>query len=231
MITLENLHFGYGKGKSYRPLLKDISLHIPRGELCILTGPSGSGKTTLLTVIGALRMAEQGRVSILGHELVPARPHTIEAVRQQVGYIFQHHHLMGALTVLQNVCLPLERYWHLTELQRQAKARELLEILGMRAQASMHPTHLSGGQRQRVAIARALVQDPLLILADEPTASLDRDSGAAVMEVLRERVTQGASVLLITHDPRIIRSTDRILHLEEGILGNPSGSAFSCQVG
>jgi putative ABC transport system ATP-binding protein len=218
-IAIEGLNHYYGSGALRRQVLFDVEASVPAGEIVIVTGPSGSGKTTLLTLVGALRSAHEGSVRVLGEELAGARGDTLEKVRRRIGFIFQQHNLLGALSAVQNVELGLRvtgRYAR-HELRRHAQA--MLEAVGLGAHADKLPEQMSGGQRQRVAIARALAGDPAIVLADEPTASLDKVAGREVVErmqvLARER---GATILLVTHDNRILDIADRILHLEDGRL-------------
>lgn len=230
-IHIEKLNFYFGEGDLRFQVLKHIDLTINKGEIVIVTGPSGSGKTTLLTVIGGLRKAEEGSVKILGEELVNSSEATRMAVRQQIGFIFQQHNLMDALTAVQNVCLTLELHNGLTEESRQAQAAAMLQAVGLGNRLHYKPQQLSGGQRQRVSIARALVGKPKLILADEPTASLDKRNGQEAVEILRHLAReQGCTILLVTHDYRILDVADRVVMLEDGMI-TPTASAPAPKVG
>jgi putative ABC transport system ATP-binding protein len=218
-IHIEKLNFYFGEGDLRFQVLKHIDLTIKKGEIVIVTGPSGSGKTTLLTIIGGLRKAEEGSVNILGEELVHSSEETRMGVRQQIGFIFQQHNLMDALTALQNVCLALELHNGLTEAERQERAAAMLQAVGLGQRLHYKPQQLSGGQRQRVSIARALVGRPKLVLADEPTASLDKKSGQEAVEILRHLAReQGCTILLVTHDYRILDVADRVVTLEDGMI-------------
>lgn len=216
-IVVENLNHSFGRGSLQKQILFDISTEIPTGEIVILTGPSGSGKTTLLTLVGALRSAQSGSVRVLGEELCNAKPHILEKVRQQIGFIFQQHNLLGALTAEQNVELGLRVRGGLSRSQVRRRAREMLEAVGLGEHMEKRPEQLSGGQRQRVAIARALANEPPMLLADEPTASLDSESGREVVERMQTLARkQGTTILLVTHDNRILDIADRLVHLEDG---------------
>ncbi len=216
-IVVENLNHSYGRGALKKQILFDISTEIPAGEIVILTGPSGSGKTTLLTLVGALRSAQSGSVRVLGQELCNAKPRTLEHVRQQIGFIFQQHNLLAALTAQQNVELGLRVNGTLTRDGVRRRAREMLEAVGLGEHTNKRPEHLSGGQRQRVAIARALANEPSMLLADEPTASLDSESGREVVDRMQALARkQGTTILLVTHDNRILDIADRLVHLEDG---------------
>ncbi|MEQ1801848.1 MAG: ATP-binding cassette domain-containing protein [Gammaproteobacteria bacterium] len=218
-IAVENLNHWFGKGPLRRQVLNEVTTSIPAGEIVIVTGPSGSGKTTLLTIVGALRSAQEGSVKVLGQELRGAKSSDLEAVRKRVGFIFQQHNLLAALTATQNVELGLRVTGSFSRAELRRRANAMLEAVGLGAHVDKKPDQMSGGQRQRVAIARALVGEPAMLLADEPTASLDRASGREVvdrMQVLAKE--QGTTILLVTHDNRILDVADRILHLEDGRL-------------
>jgi len=213
-------HF-YGSGELRKQILYEVDVTVRAGEIVIVTGPSGSGKSTLLTLIGALRSTQHGSLSVLGEELREARAATLERVRKQIGYIFQHHNLIDAITARENVEMAL--YLHDWSSRRAVReqAAEMLAAVGLGDRIDYHPSQLSGGQRQRVAIARALVSRPRIILADEPTASLDKQSGRDVVDRMQELAReQGVTVLLVTHDNRILDIADRIIHLEDGRLSS-----------
>jgi putative ABC transport system ATP-binding protein len=182
-----------------------------------LTGPSGSGKTTLLTLVGGLRAVQQGSCVVLGEQLQGASEQQRIALRRRIGFVFQEHNLLGFLTAAQNVAMSLEPDMATTERERRARSAVMLNAVGLGEFQHALPSHLSGGQRQRVAVARALVRDPDLLIADEPTASLDGRTGRELVDLLsrlaRER---NLAVLMVTHDPRIIDIADRILALEDG---------------
>ena len=226
-VELNNVTFAYGEGELRRTVLRDVALRIEAGEIVLLTGPSGSGKSTLLTLIGALRAMQQGEARILGQELAAAREAERVALRSRIGFIFQSHNLLGFLTARQNVAMALELQGGLNEAERLARAAEMLSAVGLADHIDKLPAKLSGGQRQRVAVARALVAQPGLILADEPTAALDRASGQEVVHLLRDLARrQGTPILLVTHDPRILDIADRIVAMEDGrITQTPSTSA------
>jgi putative ABC transport system ATP-binding protein len=221
MINVQNLDFSYGSGELQRQVLKQVNLTIDTGEIVIMTGPSGSGKTTLLTIIGGLRQAEDGSVSVLDKQLVNSVEHTKVQIRQQIGYIFQQHNLLKSLTAVQNVSMALEMHSGLNERERLKRSAELLSAVGLSSRLHYKPDQLSGGQRQRVSIARALVSNPKIILADEPTASLDKQSGHDAVAILKKLAREsGTTILLVTHDYRILDVADRIVELEDGIIKN-----------
>jgi putative ABC transport system ATP-binding protein len=216
-IRIEALNYAYGEGELRRPVLRDVALQVGVGEVLLLTGPSGSGKTTLLTLIGALRAMQEGSCEVLGQELFGASERARVSLRQRIGFIFQNHNLLGALTARQNVAMALEVAPRLSETERLARAGEMLTAVGLAEQVDRLPGKLSGGQRQRVAIARALAAQPGLVLADEPTAALDKVSGAEVAHLLRDLAkSRGVPILMVTHDPRILDIADRVVAMEDG---------------
>ncbi len=218
-VVVEDLDHAYGTGELRKQILYGISAEIPAGEIVIVTGPSGSGKTTLLTIVGALRSAQSGSVRVLGEELCQAKARTLETVRRQIGFIFQQHNLLEALTAQQNVELGLRVTRGPRGAALRHRALEMLNAVGLAEHCDKRPEQLSGGQRQRVAIARALAAEPAMLLADEPTASLDRKSGREVVDRMQALAREkGTTILLVTHDNRILDIADRIMHLEDGKL-------------
>jgi putative ABC transport system ATP-binding protein len=218
VIRIKNLNHYYGTGALRKQVLHDISLDIFAGEIIILTGPSGSGKTTLLTLCGALRSIEEGSVTVLGQELNGAVPDDLVVVRRNIGFIFQAHNLIHALTASQNVGMSLELE-NLSSAEIRRRSVEMLTAVGLKERTEYVPDSMSGGQKQRVAIARALVHNPKIVLADEPTAALDKKSGREVVEILQNLAkAQGCTILLVTHDNRILDIADRIVTLEDGRL-------------
>jgi len=221
LITVEGVSHFYGRGELRKQILYDISTQVEAGEIVILTGPSGSGKTTLLTLIGALRATQTGSLRVFGHELRDASEATLVGVRRGIGFIFQLHNLLDALTVTQNVMMGLDGVAGMSKRGAGERAREMLGSVGLESRAEHFPDQLSGGQKQRVAIARALAARPRIILADEPTASLDKQSGRDVVNRIHDLAKrEGAAVILVTHDNRILDIADRIVHLEEGRLSS-----------
>ncbi|MCB1984561.1 MAG: ATP-binding cassette domain-containing protein [Burkholderiales bacterium] len=219
VIEVNNLNFSFGSGTLTQPVLKGVNITIQKGEIVLITGPSGSGKTTLLTIIGGLRQAMNGSVRVLDKQLVNSTEQDKVKIRRQTGYIFQQHNLLKSLTALQNVCMTLEMYHDLTEYERQYRAQKILAAVGLEDRFHYFPEALSGGQRQRVSIARALVGKPKIILADEPTASLDRQSGHEAVEILKQLAKESkTTILLVTHDYRILDVADRVVELEDGVI-------------
>ena len=227
-IVAESVSHFYGKGSLRKQILFDINVEIPQGEIVIVTGPSGSGKTTLLTLIGALRSTQQGSLRVLGEELYGAGKGTLADLRRNIGFIFQQHNLLAAISAVENVELGLGVSGKYKRRELRRKAIQMLEAVGLEERMDHKPEQLSGGQRQRVAIARALAAEPAMLLADEPTASLDKESGREVVEHMRRLATQqGATILIVTHDNRILDVADRIVHLEDGVLMSFTDSVIS----
>ena len=221
VISARSLCHWYGSGDLRRQILHEVETDILPGEIVIMTGPSGSGKTTLLTLMGALRSVQGGRLRVLDVELQSASARERQELRRQIGFIFQAHNLLPALNAMQNVEMALAHQSGWTRAQARRRAGEMLGAVGLADRLSHHPAQLSGGQRQRVAIARALAAQPRLVLADEPTAALDKQSGREVVELLRTLAKQqGIPILIVTHDNRILDVADRILSLEEGRLSS-----------
>ena len=219
IISVAGLNHYFGHGRLSKQTLFDISVDIFPGEVVLLTGPSGSGKTTLLTLIGALRAVHEGSVRTLDCELRSANLATMVRVRRSIGFIFQAHNLLDSLTACQNVQLSLGLEDGVTPREARKRGEEMLGAVGLGEHVDYTPRQLSGGQEQRVAIARALVRKPRIILADEPTAALDKQTGREVVNLLHNLAKrQQCSILLVTHDNRILDIADRIVSLEDGRL-------------
>ncbi|MGG6298159.1 DevA family ABC transporter ATP-binding protein [Leptolyngbya sp. AN02str] len=216
-VHVQSLNFFFGQGELRKQVLFNINLQLPKGQIVIMTGPSGSGKTTLLTLIGALRTVRDGSLKVLGREIVGmSRPQLVN-VRRNIGFIFQAHNLFESLSASQNVEMAVEltRDWA----EKRRRAVEILTQLGLAERVDYKPKALSGGQKQRVAIARALVNQPPLILADEPTAALDKKSGRDVVTLMQHLAKeQGRTILMVTHDNRILDVADRIITMVDGHL-------------
>lgn len=218
-IVVHQLNHHFGAGTLQKQVLFDINLEISAGEIVIMTGPSGSGKTTLLTLIGGLRSAQSGSLKVVGHQICGTSENALVKARRDNGYIFQAHNLHGSLTAIENVQMGLEVHGNLPKQQRHQRAAVMLKQVGLEDRSNYYPADLSGGQKQRVAIARALVSRPKIVLADEPTAALDKKSGRDVVEIMHDLAKQqGCTILLVTHDNRILDVADRIVHLEDGRL-------------
>ena len=219
IIDVEHLNFSFGSGVLSQPVLKNVNLVIHPGEIVLITGPSGSGKTTFLTIIGGLRQAYHGSVIVLGQQLINSNEQIKINVRKQIGYIFQQHNLLKSLTALQNVSMTLEMHNTLTEQQRLERSAQMLTAVGLGDRLHYKPDQLSAGQRQRVSIARALVGQPKIVLADEPTASLDKQSGYEAVSILKQLAKESqTTILLVTHDYRILDVADRVVELEDGAI-------------
>ncbi|HEY7991461.1 MAG TPA: ATP-binding cassette domain-containing protein [Stellaceae bacterium] len=200
------------------PILLDVDLAVAPGEIVILTGPSGAGKTTLMTLIGALRTMQSGSIRVFGEELAGLSGRGQREVRKRIGFIFQDHNLFDALTAFDTLNLAMKLCDPIpprAEILRRGSA--LLESLGIGDYLKSRPHEMSTGQKQRVAIARALIHGPRIILADEPTASLDRDSTGSVLSVFRERADRdGVTILMVTHDTQLFDQVDRVVRMEDG---------------
>jgi putative ABC transport system ATP-binding protein len=195
--------------------LDGIDLRVARGSTVALCGPSGSGKSTLLQLVGALDQPDTGEIIVDGQPLSGLSAKALAAYRRRVGFVFQRFNLLPALTVLDNVTAPLLPYR--VEFDKYARARELLERVGLAGRADALPSRLSGGQQQRIAIARALIGTPALILADEPTGNLDSHTGAGIIDLLLDtRERDAVTVLLATHDISVARRCDRVVSLADG---------------
>ncbi|NJR64262.1 MAG: ATP-binding cassette domain-containing protein [Leptolyngbyaceae cyanobacterium CRU_2_3] len=228
VISAQNLNHYFGENNLRKQVLFDINLEISAGEIVIMTGPSGSGKTTLLTLMGGLRSAQSGSLKILHQDICGASKMQLTQLRQQIGYIFQAHNLMTFLTAKQNVRLSLELHDHALHQNLDALAVEMLKTVGLGDRVDYYPESLSGGQKQRVAIARALISQPKIVLADEPTAALDKKSGRDVVELMQKLAKeQGCTILLVTHDNRILDIADRIVYMEDGRLVDDGVSGAS----
>jgi putative ABC transport system ATP-binding protein len=215
-IRIHALQHYFGEGDLRKQVLFDNRLEVAPGEIVIMTGPSGSGKTTLLTLIGTLRTVQEGSVEVLGRQLRGAAAGELTAARRQLGFIFQAHNLFESLTAVQNVRVAMELF-PFSRQELTAKAVEMLSRLGLGHRVHYKPGALSGGQKQRVAIARGLVHQPKLVLADEPTAALDEQSGREVVTLFQELAKQqGCTILMVTHDNRILDVADRIVNMVDG---------------
>ncbi|MEM7410345.1 MAG: ABC transporter ATP-binding protein [Myxococcota bacterium] len=219
LVEIRGLHKSYWRGDSEVPVLSDLSLDIEAGEFVALMGPSGSGKSTLLNLIAGLDRPTQGSLRIDGRELRDFEEHELDVWRNRsIGFIFQFYNLIPVLTAVENVEIPLLISDHDAD-ERRDRCEAALRIVGLGHRMDHRPTELSGGEQQRVAIARALVNDPLLVLADEPTGDLDSENAEEVLALLqllnREANT---TFVMVTHDPRAAERAGRLVHLEKGRL-------------
>ena len=220
LIALKNVTRTYRRGGQGLEVLQGLDLEMEGGSFYALMGPSGSGKTTLLNLIGGLDQPDSGEVFVDGEDLAAMTNQELAQWRaDKVGFVFQGFNLLPVLTALENVELPLQ-LTPLSKAQRREQARRALNLVGLGDRESHRPRELSGGQEQRVAIARALAMDPTVILADEPTGDLDRDSAEQVLQLL-ERLNQemGKTILMVTHDPLAAEHARHIVHLDKGRLG------------
>lgn len=206
---------GFGQGATRREVLRGVDLEVPRGGLTFLVGPSGSGKSTLLAILVGLLSPTAGEVELLGAAVASAPAARARLRRERLGFVFQQPMLLPGLDAAENAALPLLGAG-VARTDALARGRALLARLGLADHAGHRPEQLSGGQQQRVALARALANDPELLVCDEPTSALDAESGLRVAELLREVAREGRAVLVVTHDARLLRFADRVVHLEDG---------------
>jgi putative ABC transport system ATP-binding protein len=219
IISAKNLSYWFEDGDARHQVLHEITVDIFPGEIVLIMGPSGSGKSTLLKLIGAQRAVQSGELMVNGRSLVSAATKDLVEIRRGIGFIFQSHHLIKSLSVCQNVQMPLSHDPAHNAVSSRAAALTMLDRVGLSEHAFKVPSHMSGGQNQRVAIARALVANPKIVLADEPTASLDKNTGREAVELLENLARgSGVTIVLVTHDNRILDIADRILTLEDGRL-------------
>jgi putative ABC transport system ATP-binding protein len=219
LLRVRGLNHFFGKNKLKKQVLHNINLTVNHGEIVILTGHSGSGKTTLLSLIGGLRSVQEGRLKCVGQELKGADEIALTQTRRHIGYIFQAHNLLPFMTAQQNVQMSLELHSRINLRAAKARAADILQAVGLGERIHAYPDSLSGGQKQRVAIARALVSNPKLILADEPTAALDSQTGREIVNLMQGMAKeQNCTILMVTHDDRILDIADRIIHMEDGKL-------------
>lgn len=217
IVDSRGVNHWFGTGSARKQALFDIDLQLERGSFTVLMGPSGSGKTTLLTLIGCLRSVQDGSLHLLGHELRAAEEAKLVAMRRRLGFIFQAHNLHESLTARQNVMMGAQVHPGVADAVADRAARHVLGLVGLADRVDYLPANLSGGQKQRVAVARALVGNPDLLLADEPTAALDKDSAAQAIDLMRRiGASRGMTTLLVTHDNRILDRADRVLTLQDG---------------
>jgi len=219
VIDVSGLTKSYGKGGVMTEVLKGVDLQVNAGEFVAIMGSSGSGKSTLLNILGFLDRQSTGSYRFEGAGLSQADDDTLSALRnQKIGFVFQQFHLLERANALRNVMLPL-LYAEGDSAQDEARAARALEAVGLATRAHHRPGELSGGEQQRVAIARALVNDPALILADEPTGNLDSKSGGEILDIFEKLHAAGRTIVLVTHDSAVAARADRIVRLEDGRIG------------
>ncbi len=225
LVLLEGVGKTYDVGEAAVEALVGIDLRIERGELLAITGPSGSGKTTLMEILGCLSRPSGGRYHLDGRPVDEVGSDALARVRgEQIGFVFQSFNLLPRLSAPENVELPLG-YRGVAAAERRRRAQQALEQVGLGHRGRHRPAELSGGERQRVAVARALVNQPTLVLADEPTGNLDSKTGAEILRLLDEVHARGASVVIVTHDPTIAARARRQLVLRDGRIQSDERSA------
>jgi putative ABC transport system ATP-binding protein len=219
LIRIRNLSKAYRRGEQDIPVLLGIHLDVMAGDFVALMGPSGSGKSTLLNLIAGIDKPSGGTIEIGGVDIATLGEGALADWRaQHVGFIFQFYNLMPVLTAFENIELPL-LLTSLSSRERKQHVQTMLELVSLADRADHYPNELSGGQQQRVAIARALVTDPTLIVADEPTGDLDRNTGEEVLALLDQLVSElGKTIVMVTHDPKAAARARRLVHLEKGVL-------------
>ena len=216
ILELKNIYKEYIQGKMSVPVLKNVDFSMEEGEYVAIMGPSGSGKTTLMNIIGCLDQPTQGQFFLDGEDVSKCTENQMSDIRlRKIGFVFQSFHLLPRQSALTNVELPLN-YAKVPKKERRERAFQALERVGLADRVDFLPNQLSGGQKQRVAIARAIVNNPKLLLADEPTGALDSKSGAQVMELFQKLNDEGVSVLMITHDAEIAAHAKRMVMIRDG---------------
>jgi putative ABC transport system ATP-binding protein len=221
MVVAEDVRRTYGTGATAVHALRGVSFTVPRGEVVAVKGRSGSGKTTLLNLVGGLDAADAGRITVGGDALADLAERELLALRRdRIGFVFQSFGLVPILSAAENVGVPM-RLRKVPAREREERVAKLLDTVGLAEHARQRPGELSGGQQQRVAIARALANRPDLLIADEPTGQLDSDTGASVLELLRDLVHRdGLTALVATHDPQVLDVADRVLELRDGMIAD-----------
>ncbi len=216
ILNLQNIYKDYQQDKLVVPVLKDVSLQVEEGEYVAIMGPSGSGKTTLMNIVGCLDRPTSGTYELAGENVLGLKDKELSAARlNRIGFVFQSFQLMPRESALDNVSLPLS-YAGIKKKERRERAMKALERVGLGDRATFKPTQLSGGQKQRVAIARAMVNNPKILLADEPTGALDSKSGKQIMELFAKLNEEGVTIVMITHDINIAKQAKRTLHIIDG---------------
>ena len=216
ILTMKNNEKEYVMGDEISRVLKGIDLTVEEGEFLAVLGPSGSGKSTLMNIIGCLDVPTSGEYILSGRKIADQDEKSLAHIRsKEIGFIFQSFHLLQRQTALENVELPMI-YANVKEKERKQRAMEVLEKVGLKDKMDHYPNQMSGGQQQRVAIARSIVNNPTILLADEPTGALDQKTGAQVMELFHELNDEGRCIIMITHDVHIAQHAKRIVRILDG---------------
>ena len=218
ILDLKKIYKDYQQDKLVVPVLKDVSLQVEKGEYVAVMGPSGSGITTLMNIIGCLDRPTSGSYLLAGEDILKYKDKDMSDVRlKSIGFVFQSFHLLPRQSALENVALPLSNAG-VKKKERRERAAKALERVGLSDRANFKPTQLSGGQKQRVAIARAMVNNPKILLADEPTGALDSKSGQQIMELFEKLNEEGVTIVMITHDKEIASCAKRVIHIIDGVV-------------
>lgn len=227
LLNIQNIYKNYGKEPMIVPVLKDVSLEVVQGDYIAIMGPSGSGKTTLMNIIGCLDRASLGTYLFEDGDISEMNDDALSDLRlNKIGFVFQNFNLLSSETAQENVALPLI-YAGIDKEKRNQRAIDVLNKVGLQDRISFKPSQLSGGQKQRVAIARAIINNPKILLADEPTGALDQASGKQVMELFKSLNDEGVTIIMITHDANVASHAKKILHIIDGeIIENKQGGVL-----
>lgn len=216
LLNIQNIYKNYGKEPMIVPVLKDVSLEVVQGDYIAIMGPSGSGKTTLMNIIGCLDRASLGTYLFEDEDISEMNDDALSDLRlNKIGFVFQNFNLLSSETAQENVALPLI-YAGIDKEKRNQRAIDVLNKVGLQDRISFKPSQLSGGQKQRVAIARAIINNPKILLADEPTGALDQASGKQVMELFKSLNDEGVTIIMITHDANVASHAKKIFHIIDG---------------
>lgn len=227
LLNIQNIYKNYGKEPMIVPVLKDVSLEVVQGDYIAIMGPSGSGKTTLMNIIGCLDRASLGTYLFEDEDISEMNDDALSDLRlNKIGFVFQNFNLLSSETAQENVALPLI-YAGIDKEKRNQRAIDVLNKVGLQDRISFKPSQLSGGQKQRVAIARAIINNPKILLADEPTGALDQASGKQVMELFKSLNDEGVTIIMITHDANVASQAKKIFHIIDGeIIENKQGGVL-----
>lgn len=227
LLNIQNIYKNYGKEPMIVPVLKDVSLEVVQGDYIAIMGPSGSGKTTLMNIIGCLDRASLGTYLFEDEDISEMNDDALSDLRlNKIGFVFQSFNLLSSETAQENVALPLI-YAGIDKEKRNQRAIDVLNKVGLQDRISFKPSQLSGGQKQRVAIARAIINNPKILLADEPTGALDQASGKQVMELFKSLNDEGVTIIMITHDANVASHAKKIFHIIDGeIIENKQGGVL-----